>query len=764
MVLKKHIAKIAALFCVTVMLATALFVPVGFSASAQKADLGTVTFDFSDACASATENAAEATENGVGFFGWGPKVSGEKLIIKKTENNTWATIGGYRLNKKNDNGGYDVYNLEPLSSYVVSFKVRVISAPSTGNAGVYIGYGAKYYSALTGNKGNYVNILSNKVQPVIKASASNAGKFNLYDDVNNYKTYDCSENWYNVNYLLETPEKWDGDTALAVWADMYTGLNCEIDDLSVTKLSDTIGAVVLKDDYSGKTDIVIGKVGESIALPDISDRVLEEAHSFIGWCKDEARTEQIGEAACAAGVTTVYSKWNAPVKITFKNTLDSSETYFSGMPGDTIVFPEDPVNPDNTSWFIGWYTNESYTEEFMSTEFGYSNVTVYSCFKGKIPGLKQDFEKYTVSDWTPKTDANGNVQKSNNLQFGVALSKQSEVTYNNSGNAIKLNWDSTMTREGDNATNPEAYDAATRYSKDNFFYLGGSLENHQTYVLTFKYKVEKAETPVVFQVASAMYANIWGGTKHYAGVSLSPKVEDEWQDGKVIFTADYLPNGASYYSSIFFKIVLEKNADTVIYFDDFSIDALVQPNESAVVFDGQNGKELVYSIGKKGEKIDVPDITHPDDAVFSGWYLDKACTEKAELDVFGKGVITVYAKWSSKPENFSKYPFSTTDRLSFGIRTMSIDKSTGVGYNDDYALHFKFRGNDVYSVKEDGTEVYMYERGTQPEHTARIVNNLKDGQLYKVTYKYKTENANNKFKISFNSSWGVNFWASYRTG
>ncbi len=772
--LKTSFRKTLVILCTLALLIGAVYVPVGINTVfAANSGEETVVFDFTDACVDATVNTNAKDTYGVGFFGWGPiprDSSGDStnkvLSVKKTATNQpWATSGGYRLNKMNSDGEYESYILEPSTSYAVSLKVRVLSSPSTisgssatNETAVYIGYGAHYYSGLSGNRDNYFNRMYGNVQPIIK-SLIDSGSFKLYSDSESYVTLNCSEEWHTVNYIISTPESTNGKFDLSVWTDMHTGINCEIDDVSVTKLGGEKGAVVLKDDYSGTTDILVGKVGDTLTLPDISDRILESDHRFEGWCKDEARTENITSMTFEEAVQTVYSKWASPVQITFVDTLNSTQTVVPGMPGEEIQFPTDPVDPNGEKWFMGWYTTEQYTVEFTDTEYGYSNVVVYSFFKGSIPGLTQGFENYSESDWTPETLADGTVRKSNKNQFGYAFEKQSEVTYNNSSYAVKLDWDSTMTKTGENVTNPEAYDAAARYNVDNVFYLGGGLENKQSYVVTFKYKVEKADTPLTFQMVSATYGNFWSNSKYYDAPVIIPTVSDEWQDGRLMFTTDYV-NG---YSTIFFKVTLSSNADTVIYFDDFEIQAFAQPYESVVVFDGQNGAEAIYCVGTRGDKIDIPSVSHPDDAVFQGWYLDKECTEEMDFDTYGRETVTVYAKWGSLPQNFSNYPFSTTNSNQFGVKTMSIDKTAGVGYNDSFALRFKFRGSDVNSVDATtGKVTYMYERAPQPNHAARIANNIEDGKLYKITYKYKTESSNNEFTIAPYTAWGENFWAAIR--
>lgn len=65
------------------------------------------------------------------------------------------------------------------------------------------------------------------------------------------------------------------------------------------------------------------------------------------------------------------------------------------------------------------------------------------------------------------------------------------------------------------------------------------------------------------------------------------------------------------------------------------------------------------ALAAKADNAALGTVTHPDGAVFEGWYTDAQFTEKMSFDTFGEDTVTVYAKWGSLPMNFSSYPFST---------------------------------------------------------------------------------------------------------
>ena len=551
---KKHsFSKALGLFCAIVMLIGALYVPMVMSASALKAvpvtDDTPVVFDFEDV-ANSTENTAAKDNDGIAYSGWGPGVvtltdaEGNKNNVlqshKYAAEQYWATSGGYRLNKRLEDGTIGVCELAPSSKYVVTFKLRVVSpavslpsSNASAKSTLSIGYNCSYNPNASGQGGNYVNGMDKKI-PVVE-SIIDSDVFTLFDSEGKGTTYPYSEEWINVRYFIDTPAEFTADPVLACWTVKYHGFKAEIDDVTVTKVGADSGLVFLVDEYSGKEELIFGKIGTELTLPDIADRAQSADHAFEGWYTDKDRTQKAEKVSFAAEIQYVYSRWKAPVSITFKDNLNGTEKTITGSAGDKFNYPADPVDSSNTTWFMGWFTDENFTTEHKSGKFGYANQTLYAYFKGKIPGLVQDFEDYTYDAWTPLSipkDGFEAVYKSNYLYFWHTLTKQSEVVYGGN-NAIKFEWntDPSTNKEvkagGYNLTNPESYEHGRYASWDNYCILGSGLENNQVYTVSFKYKVEKGSQDVTFYVKSAVSNNIWGGAVSYADpqkVTLGPAI------------------------------------------------------------------------------------------------------------------------------------------------------------------------------------------------------------------------------------------------
>lgn len=750
---KKGLCRVLSAVICAVLLIGCLYVPVSFSAFAQSQ---TTVYDFSY-CVDNTANANAATTNGVGYFGWGFQAKEQTLAgVQKNETRGYRISGGYRLHDSNG-----LCELEPSSTYIISFKVKVPSgvkkvAGMTGSEKtvVSIGWGANFNSSKSGEGTNYVNEMHKKEINVL-TSTCDADTYSL--NIGSVAVDAAfSDEWKTVSYELKTPADFAGkDNVLAFWLDMYYGIECYIDDVSVTKLGAGQGVIVAFDEYSGMSDVYIGNVGETVTLSDVSNRAKQSDHTFKGWYKDTGRTEQVTEVAYAAEKQTVYTLWDAPVVYTFKNTLTGEDTIVDGTPGEAIEFPEDPVDENGEKWFMGWYTTEAYTVEFTDKYYSYVNKTVYSLFQSEKPELKQDFENYTKDAWTP--NGTTNVRKSNRDYFADMMEKQSLVTYGGSGYAIKFNWDSTMTKI---PSDPNTYNTVNRHNQmDMYFWLGAGLDDKTDYVVSFKYKVEKTDADLTFYAASAMGSNIWGHTQTYNGITVkNADLVNEWQEISFPITTSYKADNGK---TMYLGVKLSKNTDTVVYFDDVEIKALMQPYESKVtVVTGVS--ESYEQIGRRNEAIELETPVHPEGADFLGWYLDQEHTIPVENLVYKRVPYTLYARWGALPLTFEDYEYpKNTD--SFG-KLVHIDES-GLGIDDDYSLRFDFKGNYLYKVDAATGENILYNtRYNQIEHCATIAQNVKNNTYYKITYSYKIVNANSDVKFRIFSARPTNIWdGNFRT-
>ncbi len=741
----KLLSRVLGIFCALTMFVSALYVPVVFNASAANPldvvedEVTLFTFDDTLGSSNSDANKTEFQNTGVGFVGWGiytdaavDNSSNKVLVSTRTQTQTWATSGAIRLNKKVGNE-YKTYNLAPNTTYIVTMDVRCVSssvftddAKTPYECYVSLGYGAKF----TTNDTNYCSTIGTSLVKIISTKAE-SGAYTVASQEGT-QTFACGKEWQKFTYQFTTPADFKGaDTALALYGTARTGFRAEIDNLSVTKLADTTGVIVLIDEYSGTTEIVKGEIGTEYTLPDVSDKAQQADHIFSGWFLDKERTQAVEKVAFAKTKTVVYTGWKAPVTLTFKNTLDNTETVLDGMAGEPFEYPADPVDSEGKKWFMGWYTTEGYTEEHTSGKFGFASATLYSFWKSEVPGINQDFENYTKNEYTVKTEASGNKTKSNNLYFALPMSKQSEVTASADSNyAVKFDWDAQMVSDKDDIN---AYNAAGRYYEfDNFIWLGNGLENNTRYTVTFKVKVEKVGSKLDFYMLSAGSDNAWANYVRYQSGYKTYEQSEEWQEVSFAFTTNYKSASAT---TMYLGVRMENNVDTVLYFDDIEIKAVVQPYESLVtVVTGINGQQDIDLVGRRGDTVTLPTLTHPQGAEFKGWYADASYKTPVETVIFGRNSTTIYARWGSAPITFKDYPYNTTPGNNFG-KLLSVENSAGVGNGDDYALRWTLIG-DMPSAYNNG-ELY-YKRAGQRDHIATI-GKVKSGSVYRVSFDYKSD-------------------------
>ena len=796
--------KALGIVCAMVLLISAVYVPVMLTTAAaapsvEFKDNEAVTFDFSEVMTDSKKNEEAAKgEAGVGYFGWGWEVKNGVLKAAKDNNQSWSTGGGYRLHKKLADGTYAFCSLEVSTRYVVSFKIRVMGSPrtiegskDTNKAYINLVYNLNYNPESSGQKDSYVNVQGTTAKKVYE-SLIDSNAFTLYDDNGNGTVYPCGEDWYTVTYFVNTPASFSKDDVLGFYTSNYTGTHVEIDDVSVIKIGADSGIILLTDTYSATDELLFGKDGEILDLTtkDISDRAKETSHTFEGWYSDAARTQKVTEVAFSKDEDkTVYSRWNAPVTVTFKNTLDGSETKITGMAGDSFTYPEDPTDPEGKVWFMGWFKDEAGATEHKVPQYGYADETIYTFWKGNVPGLTQDFENYTKDSYTVATDANGQKYKSNRLIFAATMTKQSEVTYDNSGYAVKYHWNPVqITDKNDH----NYYDTSRVTAKDNYFLLGSGLENNNLYVVTFKYLAEKTPAPVSFYMVTGNSNNAWDGVVQYETLNnVTLENDGKWHEVTMQFTPNYKDGK----NGVYLGISNTQNVETVVYFDDIKIESFAQPYESVISVNTNIDGNVVTFKGKRGDKIVWPEMIHPENAPFNGYYLDKTFTQKYESEVFERLPVTVYAQWlsySGFTQDFENY---TADNWTPQVSNKtydngtpddtSDDKSYTATYKSNYLIFYttmskqsevvnsgnnaiKFHWNTDPSTDKilapDGKNVnepesYEHKRYSSDDNLFYLGKGLEENQYYDVTFKYKVEKGSQDVQFYFltadaNNSWG----------
>ena len=752
------LVKVIGLVCTLALVLGAVYVPVSLSAFALTIPVTpdeTVTFGFETEEKSVEYNGGannDRGEDGFGVASYAFKIDAVEghtgRALGYSWNNDWGQLGGYRLN--NESG---IYRLDTNSTYVVKFKITIKGGPTADlldSNGVYVRLGYGFSGALTDNKVREMkNVLSN-------VAVCNGNTWTL-TDVSGNKTVTNGDDWYDLTYVFTTPESFSGDNSLGFFARHKKGFNVWLDDVQVTKLGTTTGVVLAKDEYSAKTTVITGKVGEEVELPEL---VGEEGHTFMGWYLDEDRTVSANGLKFAAGEQTVYAKWHAPVTLTFVDGFNENTYSASGYPGDAIVYPANLVDTKNNPvkfFFEGWYTSELFTEKYEEAAFGSSNLTVYARWVEKQEEFIQDFENYPYSEKAETSDYVWGVKYKNHEHFATQMEKIDDPTNSGRGKVVKFEWDPDMTYvDGD----PNTYNAKDEYSyrRSGCITMGNTeFVDGMQYIMYFDYYVEEIGNQKITMAAQNIrYDQGW---KYGARVDTkthdvtSADKDGEWHTGVVVLKMSVDANAGPYIHAMFRN---STNTGAKVYLDNFRF-VPVQVNEVVMTVNNGSFAPTEYIPVVKGATLNIK-VPTVEGRTFKGWYTDSACTQRFTNTVVPGNNFTVYSGWNELPETFQDYPFDTTNVNLFG-KTMSIVKGKGVGHGDDAAAKFVLDGDAVYSTAADGTVTYWASRAGTSDCVIRLNNTVADGEVYKVSFWYKGDekaNVNSTIKLRVanpNNNW-----------
>ena len=111
-----------------------------------------------------------------------------------------------------------------------------------------------------------------------------------------------------------------------------------------------------------------------------------------------------------------------------------------------------------------------------------------------------------------------------------------------------------------------------------------------------------------------------------------------------------------------------------------ALDAQATEQQVTVTFDTNGGSQVDPQTIEKNSTVLRPDDPVKEGFVFTGWYIDKECTEKFDFDALITEDLTIYAGWDKQqlPED------PASDAAIKALQTM-VDKAVALG-SDDEAL------------------------------------------------------------------------------
>lgn len=154
---------------------------------------------------------------------------------------------------------------------------------------------------------------------------------------------------------------------------------------------------------------------------------------FTGWFIDENYSKEFDFSITTVNKDiTLYAQWIEGITLSFQTNASVSVQSVGVLPGEIPEEPQDPVVADST--FMGWYTDDTYSELYNFSVPMHTNTTVYAkwfqniyTYSGYpsvgitqyyiITGLKPNFATSTTQIYIPQNIGGISVQKIANSAF-----------------------------------------------------------------------------------------------------------------------------------------------------------------------------------------------------------------------------------------------------------------------------------------------------------------------------------------------------------
>ncbi len=296
------------------------------------------------------------------------------------------------------------------------------------------------------------------------------------------------------------------------------------------------------------------------------------------------------------------------ITVSFNSQGGSAVTAITGKAyGDTITAPSDPTKDDY--YFCGWYKDEGCTQIWaFSTDTLEGDTTLYA----KWLAIPSPDEGYSFNYGTETISIGAGYQISTTSDFGTTIATGAGITPGGSYYVRKA-------ASGNDPASPAvAFTAPSRPA---------------------------APTTVV--AVDETYKNQGNGqlTNITTAMEYKLSTDSSW----TAVTADQAENGITDLipNTYHFRY---KATDEAFCSLAQSVTINVGPTIT-VSFNSQDGSAVSDITGKAyGDTITAPSDPAKDDFVFSGWYIDEACTQVWSFDVDTLTAdITLYAAWRTVP-------------------------------------------------------------------------------------------------------------------
>lgn len=475
--------------------------------------------------------------------------------------------------------------------------------------------------------------------------------------------------------------------------------------------------------------------GETVTA--VSDAPTKTGHRFLGWQDNNGNLIQPGENVTEAitAPITLTAQWEKTVNITINVTvnheggggLDKVETKdnvslalvsreneqspYLEVEGKTLKL-DDGVVPAEQK--VTKYTGYTYTD-MPGGEVDYTVVASKSGYDTEVKA-KQDAD----GNWTIDVEMTFNPNDFD-LDFTVKVDKSVPERYIPTAAIVKVTFWSNADDEWQIITQQDGKLPGVRVDIDPETRSGsGSYP-------VWKYE-SNGKTPYGYRIRVTSFVYPDGTIVRASDIE---EKDIEWTDNVYTATMDDVVGGE--------KFVTLDGA----YYDEGSdsqkgtLNAVITMDLYNVTFDAQGGKVNGNDIQTVKEQYKIPSFkgyvpTRAGGYLFDGWYLDKACTQKAvegtDLNTENTidGNITLYAKWIEPLTISGTVTISGTYELNDEtVSVHDIDRAT-----EAMVVLQEIQNGSVYDVDSTNVSFGKYEDTGSADYSFTAIPN--DGKQYQI--------------------------------
>lgn len=365
----------------------------------------------------------------------------------------------------------------------------------------------------------------------------------------------------------------------------------------------------------------------------------------------------------------------------------------AGLVGNTISLPDTP-DPDYS--IGGWYKDEKLTELFGKANekitLGNDVLTLYGEYL--TPDGFYAVERFdrTTEIYEKQMTSRGGGYQTIWDTYGLAGKMRSfqitdETCHDADGKGKCLKYDI-------DGVNDTYSSILLTNNVDEQIYLGNKEDEEEAlYLVSFWYKVDRADTNIKISVSGSNYNCMWE-TNSFGCDSVDIPVmykTDGWQKMNLYLQVSWRMGSAGENAKDIYAL-FTVSGQGLLYFDDFEYTKVNTGRAESIYFDTDGAAFIAPYTGKEGETIPALPTLKKEGYKFEGWYTDYAYEHKFDRTTFGNDGINYLLAYFTEDE----IPASDDT----GDNNITNDSEN----DDDADIDISYQPTPIY---EDVTEEYQ---------------------------------------------------------